>query len=89
MKVITGEVKAKKEFLQLGDIVETNSDFYLVIKESEGYIAKCIADGYCGSFGRFDTLEALNDHFYNNSGLADKSTVYKKDEFYLVIQAKK
>lgn len=74
--------------LGLGDLIECDGEFYLVIRTRDGFIAKCL-DGTTGLFGSYKTLDEFNRTF-NNRRIAQlrNAVAYKANEFSLKLVRK-
>lgn len=70
--------------IELGDVIVTNTDAYLIIKDTDGYVARNFR-GYTGLFGKFDSLQKLSDAFYSkkSNGVLPQAVLYKHTEFDL------
>lgn len=91
MDVQVKSKESEEKTLELGDVIEFNGQFFLVVRTHERhgttYVAKNF-DGRRGLFGRFTTLEDMNARFNRDSRLKSLSTIYKPSEYMLQLVKK-
>lgn len=84
MKVIVDELAKTSVDLELGDVIENDGRFYLVVRLEDSYCARDFK-GDMGLFGKYPTMDELNQQFNkrrNNDWLSD-AKVYKSSEYSL------
>lgn len=82
MKVLAETIEQKEE-LELGDVIQHGSHFYLVAKLDDTYFAKNF-NGNTGLFGKHDSMTELNEEFLSRrSNLLKEAVIYKATDYTL------
>ncbi|MEN9081977.1 MULTISPECIES: hypothetical protein [Bacillus] len=82
MELIFAETIKRDQKLENTDIVKLSDDYYMVVKEIEGYIARNFK-GWTGATGHHSTLESLLDSLY---GLRWDPKIFSHKDYHLELK---